>query len=106
MNELIRITSDSISSYSRNDETTLKTIKHKHLDADIEKIKILNKEKRINDPDGFIIEVESDNRKVTTLGFNRWMPFIEGFRKETFQMNYEGKWYRLYESDLVSELSV
>jgi len=54
---------------------------------------------------GFIVEVDSENKKVTTLGFNRWMPFIEGFRKETFQMNEEGKWYRLYESGLVSELS-
>ena len=55
---------------------------------------------------GFIVEVDSENKKVTTLGFNRWMPFIEGFRKETYQMNEEGKWFRLYESDLVSELSV
>jgi hypothetical protein len=55
---------------------------------------------------GFIVEVDSENKKVTTLGFNRWMPFIEGFRKETFQMNEEGKWYRLYENGLVSELSM
>ena len=54
---------------------------------------------------GFIIDVDSENKKVSALGFNRWMPFIEGFRKETYQMNDEGKWYRLYESNLVSELS-
>ena len=54
---------------------------------------------------GFIIEVDSENKTVTTLGFNRWMPFIEGLRKDTYQMNDEGKWYRLYESNLVSELS-
>jgi hypothetical protein len=39
------------------------------------------------------------------MGFTRWMPFIEGLRRETFQMNDEGKWYRLYESDLALELS-
>jgi hypothetical protein len=55
---------------------------------------------------GFIIDVDSENKKVSALGFNRWMPFIEGLRKDTYQMNEEGKWYRLYESDLVSELSV
>jgi hypothetical protein len=54
---------------------------------------------------GFIIDVDSENKKVTALGFNRWMPFIEGLRKDTYQMNDEGKWYRLYESNLVSELS-
>jgi hypothetical protein len=54
---------------------------------------------------GFIIEVDRENKKVTTMGFTRWMPFIEGFIRETFQMNDEGKWYRLYESDLDSELS-
>ena len=51
---------------------------------------------------GFIIEVDSENKKVTTLGFNRWMPFIEGFRKETYQMNDEGKWYTLLVKNLRS----
>ena len=31
---------------------------------------------------GFVIEVDRENRRITVIGFNRWMPFIEGFVKE------------------------
>ena len=55
---------------------------------------------------GFVIEVDSEKHSITVLGFNRWMPFIEGFIKETFEMNDGGKWFRLYEQSFVSELSI
>ena len=54
---------------------------------------------------GFFIEVDREKRRITVIGFNRWMPFIEGFIKEYFELNEQGNWFRIYEQALVPALT-
>ena len=53
---------------------------------------------------GFVIDVNSQSGVIKILGFNRLMPFIEGFVEETFALNStNGKWDRVFSVHRVDE---
>ena len=54
---------------------------------------------------GFVIEVDYEKKCINTLGFNRLMPFIEGFVKTTYILNSDGKWNRQIERNFLDEFS-
>jgi len=53
---------------------------------------------------GIVIDVDSPSNTIKILGFNRLMPFIEGFVEETFALNSTNKmWNRVYSTHRVDE---
>ncbi len=93
---LIGITSDTIRNDSKNDELTLKSIIHKHLDDDIEKIQSLNKEIRSHehDPHAFrlnkLLDLLTQSKKY--IDFN-WSSIRDGDSVKLLSNSKEISWH-------------